>query len=113
MLFEGRNGDESGHLIAGVQCLLEGAFPRDIRVVGVRQDRTHDPVRIPTALQFLAATERMIGWRRVAFVVEVVQQRDDTPGGLVFAERPRVAAHGGLDRERMLAQALAYGPLRE
>ena len=53
----------------------------------------------------------MIGRRRIALVVEVVEQRDDAPLLLVLAERARVAADGGLDGERVLAQALALGPL--
>jgi hypothetical protein len=44
---------------------------------------------------------------RIALVIEIMQQRDDTPVVLVFAELTRVAAHGRLDRQHVLAQAIA------
>ena len=49
----------------------------------------------------------MIAERRPALVVEVVQQRGDAPAFLVLAELLRVAAHGGLDGQRVLQQAVA------
>ena len=63
--------------------------------------------------QMLAALVGMIAERRIALVVEVVEQRDDAPLLFVLAELPRVAAHRGFDRERMLAQALALRPLSQ
>ena len=100
-------GDESGHFVAGVQRLLEQAFPGDAAVVGVRQDRAHDPLGISAALQLLAPAKRVIGGRRVALVVEVVQQRDRSPRLFVFTELPRVAPDGGFHGQRVLPQALA------
>src|SRR5262249_23147582 len=55
----------------------------------------------------LDAAEGVILLIRIPLVVEVVQQRDGAPVVLVFAEHPRVAAHGCLDGEHVFAQALA------
>ena len=53
----------------------------------------------------------MIAERRPPLVVEVVEQRRDAPALLVLAELPRVAAHRGLDGQRVLQQAVALGVL--
>ena len=55
----------------------------------------------------LAAFHRVIAKRRVALVVEIVQQRDDAPRVFVLAEGARVAAHRGLDRQGVLQETLA------
>src|SRR5947209_3463168 len=50
---------------------------------------------------------------RPSLVVKVVEEAGVSPQLLILAVPARVPAHGGLDRERVLAQALALGILRE
>jgi hypothetical protein len=60
-----------------------------------------------------AAVLRMLVERGVDLVVEVVEQRDAPPELLVLAEALRVAAHGGLDGERVAQQRLALRVARQ
>src|SRR5262245_46081445 len=39
---ERRGGDESRHLVAGIQRLLEARFTRHAGIIGVREDRARD-----------------------------------------------------------------------
>ena len=76
----------------------------------MREDGARHPFGIPAALKLVAPSKRMVGRRLIALVVEIVKQRDDAPCLLVLTERPRVAAHGRFDGERVFAQALTLGP---
>ena len=60
----------------------------------------------------LAPFHRVVAKRRVPLVVEIVEQRHDTPLFFVLAERTCVPAHGGVDRQRVLAQAVALRSIR-
>ena len=64
----------------------------------------------PSALQHLDATKRMVLRVRVPLVVEVVEQRNETPVILVLAVQACVSTHRSFDGEHVLAQALARSP---
>ena len=110
---ERRRGDEARPSRRRRTASSRAGLARHAGVVGVRQDRARHPLRIALLAQDLDAAERMV--RRVgpALVVEVVEQRDDAPVLLVLAPQPRVAAHRGLDRQRVLPQALALRVFRQ
>jgi hypothetical protein len=80
-------------------------------VAAVRLDRPHEPLRIAALEQDRSAVLRVLVERRMALVVEVVQQRDVAPGRLVLAEMDGIGAHGRLDREAVAQERLAFRPL--
>src|SRR5579864_4270791 len=103
--------DEASHLVAREKRLLQASLPRDPGIVGVRQDRARHPVGVAHRRQDLDAAERVVFPIGVLLVVEVVHQRDEAPGLLIFTPLPRVAAHRRLDREQVLPEALALDVL--
>ncbi len=116
MLFDGRTSEAAvtnpAQLVARDERSLDRRFrlnPGDFR--GVREDGPRHPFRIAQRPQVLATLVGMVAQRRVPLVVEVVEQRDDAPLLFVGALLPGIAAHRRLDGQRVLAQALALGPL--
>ncbi len=103
---------EAGQLVAGEEHALEVALARGdvLQVVRVREHRAHEPLRVAELAQVRRAVLRVLVERRVALVVEVVQQRDVAPGVLVLAALARIGAHGGLDRVGVAPQRLALRP---
>ena len=75
----------------GEQRLLEPAVARHAAVVGVRENRASDPLGISLLAQDFATAEGVICRRRPALVIEIMQERHDAPGLLVFAKLARVA----------------------
>ena len=75
----------------------------------MRQDGSNDPFRVTFRTEDLAAAKRVIVEARPAFVVEIVQERDDTPIVFVLASEPRVATNRGFNGERVLQQSFAFG----
>src|SRR5439155_1021471 len=80
-------------------CVGEHSFDHVLGVALLTQDRR--PVL------------RVLVERRVDLVVEVVQERDDSPALLVLPVGARVPAHGGLDGERVTEERLALRVARE
>src|SRR5262249_49929043 len=109
-----RGGDKSAQFVTREKRFLQSAVARHAGdLVRVREDRANRPLRIALVAQNLAALVRMIAARPPAFVVEVVEEADDAPVVLVFADLAGVAAQGGLDRQRMFQQAVARGVFGE
>ena len=107
--------DEAGHLVAGVDDLGEQARARHAGVVAVAEDRLHDVVAIALAPELVRATERMV--RRVALVVEVVQEARRAPDLELVAGDPvpvlAVPGDRGLDRQAVAAQRVGLRPLAQ
>ena len=89
--------ESDGQFIAGKQRFFEPALPGDPAVVGMREDGSNDPFRVTFRTKDLAAAKRVIVEARPPFVVEVVQECDDTPVVFVFAVEARIAANRGFD----------------
>ena len=104
---------EAGELVACEQDVLEvGLSRRDVlQVVGVRQDRADEPLRVAGVPQVRGTVLGMLVEGRVPLVVEVVQQGHAAPRVLVGAAPAGVCANRGLDRVGVTAQRLALGPL--
>ena len=106
--------NEARHLVAGVERAARAAS-RGRRRCGRRatEHGADEPLRIAALAQHRRAVLGMLVERRVALVVEVVQQRDVAPRLLVLAELAGVGAHRRLDRQRVAEQRLALRPLGE
>src|SRR5439155_1360455 len=94
--------DEPGQLVAGEERPLQQRVARQLEVLGVGKHRLDHVLGIALLPQDRRAVLRMFVERRMDLVVEVVQQRDDTPAILVLAEMARVPADGRLDVETMM-----------
>src|SRR5450755_2268769 len=97
-------GDESGELVASEQRLLKHALTRDSAVVGMRQDGAANVFGIAAIFQDLAAFERMVLGGRIFFVIEVVDESDQTPEVFVFAELASVSAEANFHRKGVFAK---------
>src|SRR5579864_4623186 len=96
---------KAGQLVGCEQRLFHAALPRYAAVIGVREDGPAERLRQPAPAQQLDSHERVAGLlRRVLLVIDVVQQADEAPSVLIFAELPGVGAHDGLDRQHMFLQ---------
>ena len=105
--------DEPGQLVTREQDLLELRVPRHREVLGVREDRLDQLLRVALLAQDRRAVLRMLVERGVDLVVEVVEERRRAPELLVLAVEPGVEADGRLDRERVPQERLARRVLRE
>ena len=47
----------------------------------------------------------------IHLIIEIVEQPDDAPLGLVFSELHSISPHAGFNRKHMLDQAVALGML--
>ena len=79
----------------------------------MREDALDHLLGITLVAQDRGAVLRVFVERGVNLVVEVVEDRGHAPELLVLAELTRVGRDGGLDGERMPAQSLALGVLRQ
>ena len=86
--------------------MLEARLAGNAGALRVRQDGADDNLRVILLPQDLRATKRMIVEARPSLVIEVVQQADDPPQGLIFTEQAGIPADRGLDRQRVLSQVL-------
>ena len=82
-------------------------------MLGVREDRLDQLLRIPLLAKDRRAVLRMLVERRVDLVVEVVEERRRAPELLVLAVEPRIEADGRLDGERVPEERLARRVSRE
>ncbi len=73
----------------------------------MREHGADDDLGVALLAEDGRAVLRMLVQRGVDLVVEVVEQRDAAPELLVLAEAACVAAHRGLDGERVAQQRLA------
>ena len=105
--------DEPRELVAGEERPLERRVPRQLQVLRMGKDGVDHLLGIALLAEDRGAILRVLVERRVDLVVEVVQQRDAAPELLVLATATRVAAHRGLDRERMTEQRLARRVVRQ
>src|SRR5204862_47859 len=96
-------------LVAGEERLLQERVARQGEMLGVRKHRLDHLLGIALLAQDRGAVLRMLVERRVHLVVEVVQERSDSPELFVLAELPRIRGHGCLDGERVPQQRLALG----
>src|SRR3990172_4761778 len=110
---QGAGGDEARELVAGVQPAVEKGDPRIARVVGVGTDRVDDVGRHASRQQYLGALYGMLRRDRVHLVVEVVEHAGRAPRLGVLAVACRIGPHGGLDGQRVLAEAVGLGELRQ
>src|SRR5581483_1890230 len=100
-------GDEARKLVHGIERLLHRGEARHAGVVAVRLDRTDDRAGDAGLLEDRLPVLRVPA--RVALVIEVVEQSGDAPHLLVLAELRGVVPHRRLDRETVLAEAVALG----
>ena len=92
---------EPGELVAGEEHLLELRVARHLEVLGVREHRLDQLLRVALLAQDRRAVLRMLVERGVDLVVEVVEERGRAPEVLVLAVEPRIEADRGLDGERV------------
>ena len=81
---------EAGQLVAGEQRLLQLRVAWHLQMLGVRQHRLDHFLRIALLPQDRRPVLRMLVQRRMDLVVEIVQERDDSPQLLVLVEVPGV-----------------------
>src|SRR3989449_1549186 len=105
--------DETRQLVARVQGPVEECDARHPGIVGVGQDRVHDPLRYAARQENLGALHGMVRGARVHLVVEVVERARRTPRVWILAVLRRVGAHRGLDGAGVLAEAIALRELGE
>ena len=105
--------DESGQLVTREEDLLELRVARHREVLGMREDRLDQLLRVALLAQDRRAVLRMLVERGVDLVVEVVEESRRAPELLVLAVAPGVEADGRLDRERVPQERLARRVLRE
>jgi hypothetical protein len=105
--------DEPAQLVTGEERLLEQRVARKGQVLGVRQHRLDDLLRVALLAQDRRAVLRVLVKRRMDLVVEVVEERRDAPELLVLAELGGVEPGRRLDCERMAQQRLALGVARQ
>jgi len=110
---ESHGNDEADHFVDGVDAAVEVAPALHTGVVGMPEHRVDDLLGDPASPQLRRADERVFLERRVAVVVEVVQQADDAPEVFIAAHPTRIPPHAGFHRERMLDQVWCLGPLVE
>src|SRR5687767_10176209 len=82
-------------------------------MVRVRQNGANDQFRVAKTAQDLCPAKRVVAQVGPALVIEIMEQRGNAPRRLVFAELTRIAANGRLNRQRVFAQAVALGVLRQ
>src|SRR5207248_1896668 len=102
---------EAGQLVAGIERAVQAGDARHPRVIGVGEDGVDDVALEAAGGEDLGAFQRMMRSPGVHLVVEVVEHAGDAPALGVFAEAGGIGPHRGLDRARVLAQAVALGEL--
>ena len=104
---------EPRQLVAREEHLLELRVARHREMLGVREHRLDELLRVPLLAQDRRAVLRMLVERGMDLVVEVVEERRRAPELLVLAVQPRVEADGSLDGERVPEERLARRVARE
>ena len=106
----GARDEKTGEFIACEQSVLERSLPRNVAVVGVRKNGADEFCRVAPFAKNSSALGGMFLVRGVSgvgkfLVVEVVEQRGESPKVFIGARFFGVGANAGFDGEHMFAQA--------
>src|SRR5699024_390623 len=100
-------------LIYSEKCSIVGCCAWVVFIEPVREQRIRQPVWPAVLAQNASADLGMFLDSRVLLVVEIVKQAQHPPRFHRLAQLFSVGAHSCLNRQAVLAQALALNPLRQ
>ena len=105
----GARDEKTGEFIACEQSVLERSLPRNVAVVGVRKNGADEFCRVAPFAKNSSALGGMFLVRGVSgvgkfLVVEVVEQRGESPKVFIGARFFGVGANAGFDGEHVFAQ---------
>lgn len=111
-------GDEACELVASEEGVFESGLPRNVAVVGVRQDGADHFLGIAKLAEDSGTFGGVLAVGRVvavgpALVVEVMEERGESPTLLILALLAGVGTDAGFDSKHMLAEGLGLSVLAE
>src|SRR5216684_6410737 len=110
----GAGGEKAGQFVAGEERVLERGLAGDVAVVGVGEDGADDFLRVAFLAKNLGTfggvlLVRGVGFVGPALVVEVMEQRGDSPELLIGGVLAGIGADASFHRQHVLAEALGLG----